>query len=229
MSDTPAPAGANPPGANPASDAHKVDDPLPPPQQFDWIDRILILVLILVFVGLFIWFSVRNDQLYQYWSFTALLTLIFVGVLRAVGIVRTGWLALGGSVTVFVGVLWITGAAYNSNRDSAQQQKVTTLESDKVKLQSDNDALKKQITEIQTSLDGLLNQNLQIVTLDAVTSKPFTGVQFRYLLQSDGSEKIAQQDDPCRFQPLARRDQADWQLAGHVGWKNAGQTFHPRT
>jgi len=96
-------------------------DPLPPPAPYDRIDKIIIICLIGVFLFLFIWFSKRRDQpLFEFWTFTALLTLIFVGVMRATGIIRTSWIALGGSVVVYLGLIWWTGKTFDSYHDSAK-------------------------------------------------------------------------------------------------------------
>ncbi len=88
---------------------------LPKSVTLDRFDKAIILFIIAVFLVLFVWLLLKNIQpsIYAYWTFTALLTLIFVGFLRATGIFRTTWGALGGSVAVYVGLLLLTGSAFN--------------------------------------------------------------------------------------------------------------------
>jgi|SRR5262249_19526172 len=87
-------------------------------------DKAIILFLIVVFLILFVWLLSKNIQppTYGFWTFTALLTMIFVGFLRATGIIRTTWGALGGSVAVYVGLLLLTQKTFDRYYDSGEEK-----------------------------------------------------------------------------------------------------------
>jgi len=78
------------------------------PQIYKGVDKALIVVLVFVFCGLFLWLVHSDRNLFAYWAFLALLTFIFVGILRAVGMVRSQGTVLGGSVAIFVSLFLTT-------------------------------------------------------------------------------------------------------------------------
>jgi IS1 family transposase len=95
------------------------------PITFDYFDKVVIISIIAVFFTLFVWL-IRSDfkpQTYAFWTFTALLTLIFVGFLRATGVFHTGWGALGGSVAVYAGLLWMTQGTFERQYDLTKENK----------------------------------------------------------------------------------------------------------
>lgn len=96
---------------------------LSPSIRLDRFDKLIIICLIVIFLVLFVWLLWKNIQppTYAFWTFTALLTLIFVGFLRATGIFRTAWGALGGSVAVYVGLLLSTGKTFDRYYDLGQE------------------------------------------------------------------------------------------------------------
>jgi hypothetical protein len=89
---------------------------LPPSEPLDLFDKQVIISIIVVFLFLFVWLLGMGIQppAYAFWTFTALLTLIFVGFLRATGVLRTSWGALGGSVAVYAGLLLLTQNTFDS-------------------------------------------------------------------------------------------------------------------
>lgn len=113
---------------------------LPQSVPLDRFDKQVIICLIAVFLVLFVWLLWENIQPphYAFWTFTALLTLIFVGFLRATGVFRTGWGALGGSVAVYVGLLLLTGKTFDRDHDLTQE--ISKLN---VQVKSLQDQLKK--------------------------------------------------------------------------------------
>lgn len=89
---------------------------------FDGPDKIIIVCLIAVFVALFVWLLVRSDQpFYSYLTFLVLLTLVLVGILRAVGVFQTSTMLLGGAAAVFVGLYLLTGNSYDKYYDQSEQ------------------------------------------------------------------------------------------------------------
>jgi hypothetical protein len=95
---------------------------------FDRFDKLIIVCLISVFVVLFIWLLAFNKQpFYSYLTFLGLLTLVLVGILRAVGLFRTSMIALGGAAGVFVGLFLLTEKYYDQSeqiKDQNEQIKV---------------------------------------------------------------------------------------------------------
>jgi hypothetical protein len=90
---------------------------------FDRFDKIIIVCLVAVFAALFIWLLAFNDQpFYSYLTFLGLLTLVLVGILRAVGVVQTPIMLLGGAAGVFVGLFVLT----NNYHDESEQIRVLT-------------------------------------------------------------------------------------------------------
>src|SRR5262249_40084518 len=74
-----------------------------------------------VFLFLFVWLLGKQPPAYAFWTFTALLTLIFVGFLRATGVFNTSWGALGGSVAVYLGLLLLTQNTFDSQSGLTQE------------------------------------------------------------------------------------------------------------
>jgi hypothetical protein len=117
--------GSDPPsGERPQStSSHKRGSGLPHSIELANFDKAIILFLIAVFLVLFVWLLSKNIQppTYAFWSFTALLTMIFVGFLRATGVFRTTWGALGGSVAVYVGLLLLTQKTFDHYYASGEE------------------------------------------------------------------------------------------------------------
>lgn len=88
------------------------------PQVYKGVDKALIVILVFVFCGLFLWLLHSDRTLFAYWAFLALLTLIFVGILRAVGMVRSQGTVLGGSVAIFVGLFLTTYTQFEKYQDA---------------------------------------------------------------------------------------------------------------
>jgi hypothetical protein len=89
---------------------------------FDGHDKIIIVSLIAVFVGLFVWLLGRSDQpFYSYLTFLVVVTLVLVGILRAAGIFQTSILLLGGAAAVFVGLFLLTEKSYGKYYDQSEQ------------------------------------------------------------------------------------------------------------
>jgi hypothetical protein len=102
---------------------HRSESGLPHSRELAHVDKAIILFLIAVFLILFVWLLSKNIQppTYGFWTFTALLTMIFVGFLRATGIIRTTWGTLGGSVAVYVGLLLLTQQTFDRYYDSGEE------------------------------------------------------------------------------------------------------------
>jgi hypothetical protein len=94
---------------------------LPPSHPLDLFDKQVIISIIVVFLFLFVWLLGIQPPAYAFWTFTALLTLIFVGFLRATGVFHTSWGALGGSVAVYVGLLLLTQNTFDSQSGLTQE------------------------------------------------------------------------------------------------------------
>jgi hypothetical protein len=96
---------------------------------FDRFDKLIIVCLISVFVVLFIWLLAFNNQpFYSYLTFLGLLTLVLVGILRAVGLFRTSMIALGGAAGVFVGLFLLTEKYYDqSEQIRVQNEQIKVL------------------------------------------------------------------------------------------------------
>lgn len=73
----------------------RLPDPLPAPEKYEGADKVIIVILIGVLCALFLWLIHSENNLFAYWTFMTMLTLIFVGILRAVGIFRSQGVALG--------------------------------------------------------------------------------------------------------------------------------------
>jgi hypothetical protein len=195
---------------------------LPGPERFEGIDKAIILCLIFTFLVVWGWLSYRVDQgIYQYWAFITLLTLVFVGVLRAAGVVRTGWLVLSGSAAVFVGLLWATSTTFE--KYDLQQTVIAELKGDVISLTGKNSALQRQI-------DNYQRQDLGIVTFDATNQKSIQYLKFRYVLRT-GPELDAQYDQTNHhyFVPAAHVSDLfviwpDFDLLGAGGSERADDT-----
>ena len=172
------------------------NEKLPSPESFEGVDKAIILALIVLFLGLVVWFSYRHEGIYEYWAFIALLTLVFVGILRAAGVIRTGWLVLGGSAAVYTGLLWATAASFNTYNE--QQTAVAKLNGDITTLQSN-------INGLQHQLEAYQGQDLRIVTFDAANQKSIQYVKFHYGLKT-GADDDARYDetDHHYFIPAAK-------------------------
>jgi hypothetical protein len=118
---------------------------LPRAVRFDRFDKQIIVCLIVIFLVLFVWLLGKNVQppTYAFWTFTALLTLIFVGFLRATGIFRTAWGALGGSAAVYAGLLLLTAKTFDHYNALGQQNK---------DLVQENKNLRDQVTALNNTL-----------------------------------------------------------------------------
>lgn len=87
-------------------------------EKYEGADKIIIIVLIVIFCALFFWLVHTDKRLFAYWAFLALLTLIFVGVLRAAGYVRSQGTILGGSVAIFVALFAATHFEFEKYQDA---------------------------------------------------------------------------------------------------------------
>jgi predicted membrane channel-forming protein YqfA (hemolysin III family) len=94
---------------------------LPTAEVYDRVETTAILVSLAVFVALFIWFTFLPDQrIFQYYLFAVMVTLLFCGVLKAVGVAQRAGLALGGAIVIFGVILYFTDKTF---RDSDLDQK----------------------------------------------------------------------------------------------------------
>lgn len=103
---------------NDSGNGDRLADRLLKPEKYDGIDKTIILVLIVIFCALFFWLVHTDKRLFAYWAFLALLTLIFVGVLRAAGYVRSQGIILGGSVAIFVALFAATHFEFEKYQDA---------------------------------------------------------------------------------------------------------------
>jgi drug/metabolite transporter superfamily protein YnfA len=174
---------ASPPPASPPA-AKPLGDPLPPAETYDRVDKAIICVSIVAFGGFLVWFTLREDQFYQYLTFIAILTLILVGILRASGMVRTSWLALGGSVAVYIGLIWATSEAFEKSRDGKIADRDKQIEA----LKNERTALQTQIGAIRKEYDDFRGQDLALLAHDE--QEPTDAVKFTYFLSS-GDDQLA--------------------------------------
>jgi hypothetical protein len=116
------------------TNAKVLKDSLPQPPSFDNVEKLIILFLVAVFIGLFIWLIQIDQLLFAYWTFSALLALVFAGILRATGIVRTSWMAFGGGTAVYIALIWVTTDTFKAYDNSAQ--KIAELRSRILQLES---------------------------------------------------------------------------------------------
>lgn len=88
----------------------KIKDAAPRPVSFGGLDKIVIVCLVAVFLALFVWLlAFKQDQpFYSYLTFLCVLTLVFVGILRAAGVFRTSLMVLSGAAGVFAGLFLLT-------------------------------------------------------------------------------------------------------------------------
>ena len=134
---------------------------LPRSIRLDRFDKEVIICLIVVFLVLFVGLLWKNIQppTYAFWTFTALLTLIFLGFLRATGVLRSAWGALGGSVAVYVGLLLLTTKTFDRYYDYSQE--VSKLHSQVSSLQEELKSLREQLDPAKFALQqhfGFLQQ-----------------------------------------------------------------------
>jgi hypothetical protein len=102
----------------------------------DNVDKVITLCLVAVFLALFIFLLITGRDFYAYLTLCTLLTLVFVGILRATGLIRTSWLMLGGSAAVFAGLFWLTRAQFDKYMDG----KLENLENTIATLRGANDS-----------------------------------------------------------------------------------------
>jgi len=163
-------------------------DALPAPEASERIDKIIIIGFFVVFLLLFVWFISRGDQpLFAFWAFTAMLTLVLVGALKATGVLRTRWIALGGSAAVYVGLIWFTGKTYDNYYDGEKK-----LRDSQTLMEKERGELRKQILALQKNLEDYRDQDLVIATFDARHSRPIRTIKFTYVLRTGEGEKTAE-------------------------------------
>lgn len=105
-------------GASGRSGGGRLAERLLAPQTYKGVDKLLIVIFVFVFCALFLWLVQSGRNVFAYWSFLALLTLIFVGILRAVGMVRSQGIIIGGSVAIFVALFLATRPQFEKYQDA---------------------------------------------------------------------------------------------------------------
>jgi hypothetical protein len=121
--------------------------PVPGPITFDRIELAIIIALIAVFVGLFIWLTViPGQQIYQYYVFALLSTLVLSGILKAVGAYKGSGVALSGSIVIFGVFFYLTKNSFESHDQ---------LKADLIAKQTDLDTRSMKLTQITSEMDGL--------------------------------------------------------------------------
>jgi Ca2+/Na+ antiporter len=120
---------------------------IPAPTNFDRFEIGAIIALIAVFIGLFIWLTLTPDQqIYQYYAFALLSTLVLSGILKAVGAYKVSGVALGGSIVIFGVFFYLTKGSFESH---------DTSKADLSKKDVELAANKKQLSELNTEMNGL--------------------------------------------------------------------------
>ncbi len=124
-------------------------DRLPQAFSFAQADKIIILCLAVIFIGLFIYLLRVGDQPYfAYLTFCALLTMLFVGFLRATGIISTSWIAIGGSAAVYVALWYFPKDEFWKYQTRQERQTITELT-------KENEGLKSQISSADPAKNAL--------------------------------------------------------------------------
>lgn len=145
---------------------------LPSAEVYNRVETTAILVSLAVFVALFVWFSFLPAQrIFQYYLFAVMVTLLFCGVLKAVGVAQRAGLALGGAIVIFGVILYITDKTFHEFDD--EQQQITQLT-------NQTGAEKDQNAQLRARLDKLVNQDITVYTF-RVNEDPLSGVIVRYL------------------------------------------------
>jgi hypothetical protein len=174
-------------------------------------DQGLVYVLIFVFLALFVWLQVVDDVYFKYWTFMALLTIVFVGALHATGLIRFRSVALGGSIAVFIALIWYT-------RDQFKVYEQRTVELSEIRLkfaeerrtstnrileltQLNND-LRERVRNTSKELHDHREQDLVIATFDARRLRPVNALRLIYVLRNT-DEKEARRNGNLQIIPVS--------------------------
>src|SRR5262249_486297 len=131
----------NPQRTSPSNTPHGrlfLRDRLPQAFSFSQTDKIIILCLAVIFIALLIYLLRTGDQLFlAYLTFCALLTMLFVGILRATGIIRTSWMVIGGSAAVYLALYWFPKDEFWKYQTRQERQPVAELRKENEQLRSE--------------------------------------------------------------------------------------------
>jgi hypothetical protein len=140
---------------------------MPSADVYTRLETIGILGLVFVFILLFVWLTFRGDQdIYQYYVFALMTTLMFCGILKSVGAYRQAGVALGGSIVTF-------------DANSTQKKTIGDLSAQLVTRDSEKRALKTNLDELQERLRYLMNQDITIFTF-RIDQSPMKEVIVKY-------------------------------------------------
>jgi predicted membrane channel-forming protein YqfA (hemolysin III family) len=178
---------------------------IPKTLSYTQLEFFAILALIGIFILLFVWFTLQNDQrIFQYYIFAVMTTLVFSGVLKAVGAYRRAGIALGGSIVIFAAVLYITKDTFE--KDAARQDTVAKLQSTIARQKTDNKELTDDLASANSKVANLLNQNIKIFTYRP-NGKPMQEAQVKYL--GEHGELIAHSESNAGWHIIPYKDLAD--------------------
>ncbi|KLK93923.1 hypothetical protein AA309_05415 [Microvirga vignae] len=143
-------------------------------------------------LGSFFVLIIYYDQarFWQYLFILLFLTLVLVGVLRAVGAIQKPTIVLGGSIVVFAALWWIT---------SDQFRQFDLTQNDREKLQSERDRLQQELNRVLAGLQQLNEKELLIVTVN-LNDRPIRDVLVKY--ESDPDEKTARKEGHRHIIPI---------------------------
>jgi hypothetical protein len=155
-----------------------------------------IITFLVVFIALFVWLTQKSDQqIYQYYKFALLSTLVLSGLLKAVGVYKNAVVALGGSIVVFGVFFDLTKSSFESH-DNIKG----TLERTTQALESTTQALtaaQNDVTQRQKILDQLRDElKSRIFNRDLVVFTYGTDNAIVHYFGSKGDPKIAKKEGP---------------------------------
>lgn len=175
--------------------------PIPKDTTYTRLEFLAILALTGVFILLFVWFTVRQDQrIFQYYVFAVMTTLVFSGVLKAVGAYRRAGIALGGSVVIFAAVLGITNETFKADHERentiGELNKDIAAKKDELKrltarMKEEKKMLALELKQAQEALDNMFKQSIKIFTFRE-NGKPMREARLKYL--GEKGELIAKAD-----------------------------------
>jgi hypothetical protein len=167
--------------------------------RFSQFESAAIFVLIIIFAGLFVWFSTRpNQQLFEYYLFALTATLVISGVLKAVGRYTKPGIALGGAIVIFGAIFFITKNTYEE--DNSSKATIADLTRDNKDLTTqvtlkDTDLTKHNAAfiELQRKYDDLLAQDILVYTYSA-NEEPLTDIIIEYVARSGRVTEVEGQE-----------------------------------
>lgn len=149
-----------------------------------WSERIFVLVLVAVFAAGFIYFQEQKEYyVFRMLIFVTMITIVFTGLFRATGTLKSAEWTIGGAGAVFlITLLVITGAQPWRLMDIEKEMSHQKADGLETQLKDGNDRIVRLEAELLAAKDAAKARILEfsILRSKGLTKAPFSGLRVSY-------------------------------------------------